>query len=92
MSELKQITEHKAEIVKNYGSSPKNTGTPEVQVALITDRINELNIHFKEHKKDHHSRRGLLRLVGQRKRLLGYLRKKSEARYVAVIQSLKLRK
>ena len=68
--------EKKAEIIKTYGRTPEDTGSPEVQVALLTARIVELNEHLKENKKDHHSRRGLLKMVGQRRNLLAYLKKK----------------
>ena len=83
-----------AEIVKKFGrsSTGKDTGSPEAQVALLTNRINELNQHFADHKKDHHSRRGLLKLVGQRRSLLNYLKRKDTARYSQLIQSLELRK
>ena len=82
----------KAEIMKKYGRGTSDCGSPEVQVALITNRINELTGHFRTHKKDHHSRRGLLRLVGQRRTLLTYLRKTDAKRYSVLIQSLELRK
>ncbi|MGE0614121.1 MAG: 30S ribosomal protein S15 [Bacteriovoracia bacterium] len=87
-----QIKEKKAAVVAQYGGSATNTGSPEVQVALITQRINELNGHFKAHVKDHHSKRGLLRLVGQRRRLLNYLRNTDDKRYNQVVQALGLRK
>jgi small subunit ribosomal protein S15 len=82
----------KAEIVKANGRSASDTGSPEVQVALLTARINELTPHFKAHVKDHHGRRGLLKLVNQRKRLLAYLKDRDATRYVALIQKLGLRK
>ncbi len=82
----------KAAIVKANGRSAQDTGSPEVQVALLTARINELTPHFKTHAKDHHGRRGLLRMVNQRKRLLAYLKSKDADRYVALIQKLGLRK
>ena len=82
----------KAEIVKANGRSANDTGSPEVQVALLTARINELTPHFKTHAKDHHGRRGLLKLVNQRKRLLAYLKTKDADRYVALIGKLGLRK
>ena len=85
-------TEQKSEIIENYKTHEGDTGSPEVQIALITTRINELTEHFKEHKKDHHSRRGLLQLVSQRKSLLGYLKKKDVNRYRTLIKSLGLRK
>lgn len=83
---------NKAEIVKANARGPADTGSPEVQVALLTARINELTPHFKTHVKDHHGRRGLLKLVNQRKRLLAYLKDKDADRYTALIQKLGLRK
>lgn len=83
---------NKADIVKANARGANDTGSPEVQVALITARINELTPHFKQHAKDHHGRRGLLRLVNQRKRLLAYLKDRDADRYVALIQKLGLRK
>ena len=85
-------THTKAEIVDQYKTHPGDTGSPEVQVALLTARISGLTDHFKEHKKDHHSRRGLLLLVSQRKTLLSYLKRKSTERYRALIKRLGLRK
>jgi small subunit ribosomal protein S15 len=82
----------KSDIVKAHARGANDTGSPEVQVALITARINELTPHFKQHAKDHHGRRGLLRLVNQRKRLLAYLKDRDADRYVALIQKLGLRK
>ncbi|GMV46778.1 MAG: 30S ribosomal protein S15 [Pseudomonadota bacterium] len=82
----------KADIVKANARSAADTGSPEVQVALLTARINELTPHFKTHSKDHHGRRGLLRLVNQRKRLLAYLKDKDAERYTALIGKLGLRK
>ena len=82
----------KAEIISQYARSKGDTGSPEVQVALLTTRIKQLTEHFKIHKKDHHSRRGLLMLVGQRRRLLDYLKKKDFNRYQMLIKSLGLRK
>ena len=84
--------ESKQAILKEYGIHEKDTGSPEVQVALLTDRIASLTEHFKFHKKDHHSRRGLLMLVGQRRRLLNYLKSKDIERYRTVITRLGLRK
>lgn len=84
--------ERKQEIVEKFGGSAKNTGLTEVQVALLTERINGLASHFSEFKKDYHSKRGLLKLIGQRKSLLAYLRKNSEDRYKNVIKELGLRK
>jgi len=81
-----------ADTVKKLGGTASNTGTPEVQVALITNRINELNQHFTTHKKDFHSQRGLLKLVGQRRRLLTYLKNCDAKRYNQLIQTLELRK
>lgn len=85
-------TEGKQELIKKYRVHEKDTGSPEVQIALLTDRINYLTEHFKVHTKDYHSRRGLLKLVGQRRRLLNYLTKKDTNRYQNVIQGLGLRK
>ena len=85
-------TAQKAEIVQANARSAADTGSPEVQVALLTARINELTPHFKTHLKDHHGRRGLLKLVNQRKRLLTYLKDKDAERYTALIGKLGLRK
>ncbi len=82
----------KSEIVKKFGTQATNTGTPEVQVALITSRIAELNDHFKGHIKDFSAKRGLLKLVGQRRRLLAYLKGHDQDRYLKLIQKLELRK
>ncbi len=82
----------KEEIVKKYGVHEGDTGSPEVQIALLTARISYLTEHLKEHKKDHHSRRGLLKMVGQRRRLLSYLSKKNINRYREIIAQLNLRK
>ena len=79
-------------IIKQYQRSEGDTGSPEVQVALLTARIVQLTEHMKQHKKDLHSRRGLLRLVSLRKNLLAYLKKKDEARYAAIIKALGLRR
>ena len=84
--------ELKNEIVKKYAIKEGDTGSPEVHVALLTQRINELNDHLKFHKKDHHSRRGLLKMVGHRRSLLRYLKDKSLDRYNTLIKSLGLRK
>ena len=84
--------ELKNEIVKKYAIKEGDTGSPEVQVALLTQRINELNDHLKFHKKNHHSRRGLLKMVGHRRSLLRYLKDKSLDRYNTLIKSLELRK
>jgi len=82
----------KQDIVGKFKTHDKDTGSPEVQVALLTERIVYLTEHFKTHKKDHHSRRGLLKLVGQRRRLLDYLKDKDGARYRKLIESLGIRK
>lgn len=84
--------ESKKEIIDRFKLHEKDTGSPEVQVAILSNRINYLTDHFKVHKKDHHSRRGLLKLVGQRRRLLNYLRKTDLNRYQNVIKELGLRK
>ena len=84
--------EQKAEIVKEFGQGENDTGSPEVQVALITKNLAELQDHFKSHKKDHHSRRGLLRMVSRRRKLLDYLKRKDEKRYVAVVERLGIRR
>lgn len=84
--------ETKAEIIVKYAVSQGDTGSPEVQVALLTERINHLNDHLKTHNKDHHSRQGLLKMVGKRRGLLNYLKKKDIERYREVIKSLDLRK
>ena len=85
-------TERKAEIIKEYGRTPNDTGSPEVQVALLTERINVLTEHLKENKKDHHSRRGLLKMVGKRRGLLDYLKKNDLEGYRALIAKLGIRK
>ncbi len=85
-------TEKKAEVLSKHKKHDKDTGSPEVQVALLTERINELGDHFKTHKKDHHSRRGMLKLVGQRRRLLDYLKKNDVDRYRTLIKRLGLRR
>jgi small subunit ribosomal protein S15 len=82
----------KADIIKANARGASDTGSPEVQVALLTARINDLTPHFKTHAKDHHGRRGLLKMVNQRKRLLAYLKDKDADRYTALIQKLGLRK
>ena len=84
--------EQKAEIIAQFGNGEGDTGSPEVQVALLTARINDLNEHFKNHPHDHHSRRGLLKMVGQRRNMLAYLKSKDIERYRAVVQKLGLRK
>lgn len=82
----------KKEIVQKHARGANDTGSPEVQVALLTSRINHLTDHFKQHKKDHHGRRGLLILVSKRRSLLEYLKRKDESRYSALINTLDLRK
>jgi small subunit ribosomal protein S15 len=84
--------EEKLEIIKKFGASEKDSGKSEVQIALITKRLNDLTGHFDVHKKDHHSRRGLMQLVGKRRRLLDYLMKKDIERYRAIIKELNIRK
>ena len=84
--------EEKLQIVKKYGTSEKDSGKAEVQIALITKRINDLTDHFNAHKKDHHSRRGLMMMVGKRRRLLDYLKNRDIERYRAIIKALNLRK
>ena len=84
--------ERKQEIIATYGMHEGDTGSPEVQIAILTERINHLNEHLKMNKKDHHSRRGLLMLVGQRRSLLNYLTKVDIERYRAIIEKLGLRK
>ena len=84
-------TEKKKEIIAAYGRTPNDTGSPEVQVALLTERINTLTEHLKENKKDHHSRRGLLQMVGRRRGLLNYLKEKDIERYRKLIAELGLR-
>lgn len=85
-------TEQRADIIKDYQLSGSDTGSPEVQVALLSARINDLSDHFASHKHDHHSRRGLLRMVNQRRKLLDYLKKKDLGRYQSLISRLGLRK
>ena len=82
----------KKEIIGNFQKHDKDTGSPEVQIALLSSRIQYLTEHFKAHKKDHHSRRGLLKIVGQRRRLLDYLKKKDVERYRNIIQRLGIRR
>ena len=84
--------QRKTAVVEEYARTKGDTGSPEVQVAILTERINNLTEHFKEHKKDNHSRRGLLKMVSQRRRLLDYVRKKDEARYKDLIGKLGLRR
>ena len=82
----------KDKVITEYKTADNDTGSPEVQIALITFRINALTEHFKMHKKDYHSRRGLLKLVGHRRKLLNYLQKKDKTRYINLIQRLGIRK
>ena len=84
--------ESKAEIIAKYKRDEKDTGSPEVQIALLTERINELTEHLKVHKKDNHSRRGLLKMVGKRRNLLNYLSKNDLPKYREVVEKLNLRK
>ena len=85
-------TDRKAELIKTYAQATGDTGSPEVQVAILTERITNLTEHFKGHAKDHHSRRGLLKMVGQRRRLLDYLKDRDSKRYDKLIGSLGLRR
>ena len=85
-------SERKTELVKEFARSEGDTGSPEVQVAILTERIRNLTEHMREHKHDFHSRRGLLVMVGQRRRLLDYLKKKEQGRYDSLIQQLGLRR
>ena len=84
--------EGKVKVIEDYKLSDKDTGSPEVQVALLTERINNLSSHFEKNPKDHHSRRGLLKMIGARKRHLAYLKNKSAERYQSLIQRLGLRR
>mgnify|MGYP005845375373 CR=1 FL=1 len=84
--------EKTVKLVEKFGGNAKNSGQTEAQLAILTERISNLTDHFKTHKKDHHSRRGLIRLVSTRRRLLDYLKKKDESRYQTVIKELKIRK
>lgn len=84
--------ERKQEVIKEYGKGENDTGSPEIQVAILTERIVNLTEHFKTHKKDNHSRRGLLKLVSQRRRLLDYVKSKEEARYRDLITRLGIRR
>ena len=84
--------QRKAEIVRDYQLAEGDTGSPEVQVALLTANIEELRSHFEAHKQDHHSRRGLIRMVNQRRKLLDYLKRKDNTRYLALIKRLGLRR
>lgn len=86
------FAEKKAELIEKFRTHESDTGSPEVQVAILTERINQLTEHFKVHKHDHHGRRGLLKLVSQRRGLLGYLKRKDLGRYKTLIDQLGLRK
>lgn len=89
---MAQTSERKTEIIEEFKTHETDTGSPEVQIALLTDRINELTEHFQTHKQDHHSRRGLLKLVGRRRRLLDYLKRRDIQRYRTTIERLGIRK
>jgi small subunit ribosomal protein S15 len=89
---MTMTAERKTALMKDYGVKPGDTGSPEVQVALLTERINGLTDHFKSHKKDNHSRRGLLKMVSLRRGLLDYLKSKDEARYQTLIKRLDIRR
>ncbi len=84
--------ERKQELIQNYKIHDKDTGSPEVQIAVLSEKIRNLTEHFKQHQKDHHSRRGLLMMVSQRRRLLDYLKRKEVNRYRQIIESLGLRR
>jgi small subunit ribosomal protein S15 len=84
--------ERKQELITQFGEGAADTGRAEVQIALLTERINDLNVHLREHRKDHHSRRGLLMLVGRRRRLLNYLRDSDLERYRSILRELGLRR
>ncbi len=86
------VKDKKQQIIEGFKIHSRDTGSAEVQIALLTERINSLGEHFKEHKKDFHSRRGLLMMVGRRRRLLNYLKKKDAKKYEEVLEKLKLRK
>jgi small subunit ribosomal protein S15 len=92
VSHTAQTKERKTGIIESYRTHASDTGSPEVQVAILSDRINYLTEHFKSHAKDHHSRRGLLKLVGQRRRLLDYVKSKDTERYADLIKRLGIRK
>lgn len=85
-------TEKKKELIQGYRVHEQDTGSPEVQIALLTEQINALTPHFKDHKKDHHSRRGLLKMVGSRRKLLDYLKTSDANRYKQIIERLNIRK
>lgn len=84
--------ERKEALIKEYGRGDNDTGSPEVQIAILSERITNLTEHFKDHKKDHHSRRGLLIMVGQRRRLLDYLKSRDQERYESLIKKLGIRR
>lgn len=84
--------ERKQELIREHATKLGDTGSPEVQIAILTERINQLTEHFKVHQKDNHSRRGLLKMVGQRRELLDYLKRKDEARYQKIIEKLGIRR
>jgi small subunit ribosomal protein S15 len=84
--------EAKAVVIKANATKPNDTGSPEVQIAILTERINTLTDHFKQHKKDNHSRRGLLKMVSQRRQLLDYVKRKEEGRYLKIIEKLGIRR
>ena len=86
------VKEKKTDIIKNFKMNEKDTGSPSVQIALLTERINSLSSHFKTHKRDHHSRQGLLRMVSIRRRLLDYLKRKNVKEYQDLLKKLDLRK
>ncbi len=85
-------TDRKQELIKEYATKPDDTGSPEIQVAILTERITNLTGHFKSHKNDNHSRRGLLKMVSQRRRLLDYVKSKNEGRYQTLIKRLGIRR
>jgi small subunit ribosomal protein S15 len=89
---LALLKEQKSDIIEKYRLHENDTGSPEVQIAILTERINQLSAHLKEHKKDHHSRRGLLKMVGQRRGLLNYLKDNDVERYRKIIGQLNLRR
>lgn len=89
---MSMTTEQKSEVIKGYASKDGDTGSPEVQIALLTARINSLSDHFKMHKKDNHSRRGLLKMVSKRRQLLDYVKSRDEVRYQKIIERLELRR
>jgi small subunit ribosomal protein S15 len=90
--EITMLKEEKTEIIKKYALHEGDTGSPEVQIALLTTRINTLTEHLRVHKKDHHSRRGLYKMIGQRRNLLNYLQKNDIERYRSIIEKLNIRK